>query len=99
VSGQEIEARLRPFWGRVLVVESPVDEEQRQSGLIVPHKFEGSADVRRGVVVDVDGEWSDPDRRAAAERLPPGTVVWYRGGTRVGEFVLMQIDDVLAYET
>lgn len=87
--------RVVPFWGRISVIESPVDEAERESGLIVPVKFEGDDGVKRGVIVDTDplgdaNEWW--------ERLTPGTVVYYRGGIRLGDLVLIGIDDILALE-
>lgn len=92
---------LRPFWGRVLVVESSADEEQRQSGLIVPLHHEGqTAEFKRGVVQHLDQtyhdltEWGD-----YARHIDAGTAVFFRGGIKIGvDTWVVDIDDILAYE-
>lgn len=89
---------IRPFWGRVAVVESPVDEIGRESGLLVPLKHDGEQEFRRGVVVSVDTEWSDPDRKAACELIVPGTVVYFKGGTLIIDVYVIEINEILAYE-
>lgn len=89
---------IRPFWGRVAVVESPVDEAQRESGLLVPMKHDGHQTFRRGVVVHVDGEWSDPDRTNSANQLPPGTVVYFTGGHLIVDVYIVDMNEILAYE-
>ena len=42
-------ARLRPFWGRVMVIPSNLDQEERPSGLIVPLTGDYTP-VKRGIV-------------------------------------------------
>lgn len=89
--------QLRPFWGRVTVMESPVDEEQRQSGLVVPIAFDGDDGMKRGVVLDVHAKGPGL-LEDAAEILTSGTVVYYRGGVRIGDVVVVELGDVVAYE-
>ncbi len=85
--------RLRPMYGYATVLESGVDEEQRDSGLIVPVGTEQTV-LRRGVILhvsDAGGDYSD--------KLPAGTVVYYRGGIRIADVVLVDIaDEIVAYE-
>lgn len=89
---------VRPFWGRVTVLESLVDEATRDSGLIVPLVHDSDDGVKRGVVADVDDDWDDPGRKRACERLPPGTAVYYRGGIRIGDVIILEIGEILAVE-
>jgi hypothetical protein len=93
---------LVPFWGRVTVLPSPVDEEQLPSGLIVPIRHDESRDVcDRGIVLAVDQTYHDLSGPWAeyALRLTPGIVVHFRRGVRIGEAVVVDIDDILAYES
>lgn len=87
---------LRPFWGRVAVIESSVDEEQRASGLIVP--FELQPGIKRGMVIALDnnGEWHPSYK--VDEILPPGTVVYFKGGDKIGDTHILDNEDILAYE-
>ena len=99
----EAQARtpLRPFWGRVSVLPSPVDEEQRESGLVVPLRYEGDQNVARGIVEAVDETGSHPDLVNAYEVIRPGTVVYYRDDDklpRIRGLVLLAIGEILAYE-
>jgi co-chaperonin GroES (HSP10) len=89
---------IRPFWGRVSVLPSPVEETERPSGVIVPMKFDGADDVKRGVVLAVDDDWVEPERKRAAELLPPGTVVYYKGGTRIHDVVVLGMAEIVAFE-
>lgn len=89
--------RLVPFWARISLIESPVEEAERDSGLIVPTKFDGDDGVKRGVVVDYD-RLGAPHATEWWETLRPGLVVYYRGGTRIGDLILIEISDILAYE-
>lgn len=79
--------QLRPSSGRVMVMESDVTEDQLASGLIVPIVSENSR-YKRGVVLhvgnDIDG-WE------------PGTVVYYGGGTTIGDVTIVQPCDIIAY--
>lgn len=88
---------VHPFWGRVAVAPSPVDETQRPSGLVVPDKFDGDGGVERGIVVGVDR--FNVETAESMEDLEPGTPVWYRNGTRVRDVVIVDRADILAYET
>lgn len=93
---------LRPFWGRVLLIESAVDEEQRKSGLIVPLHREGQeSEFKRGVVYRIDQtyheltQWGD-----YARQIDTGTAVFFRGGIKIGvDTWVVDIDDILAFES
>jgi co-chaperonin GroES (HSP10) len=93
---------ILPFYGRITVAPSPVDEEQRESGLIVPIRHEEiRKDSDRGIVLAVDvayyeatGEWGE-----YVSKLIPGTVVHFRRGVQIGDFVIIDLDDILAYES
>lgn len=86
---------LRPFWGRVAVLPSPVDEEERPSGLVLPLKHEDDAGILRGVVVALDEVY---DQTRNFERISAGTVVYYRGGVRIRDVVILDAAEILAYE-
>jgi hypothetical protein len=88
--------RLRPFWGRVLVLESPVDESERPSGLIVPMGEAGSTQVKRGVVLHIDPWHGEPI--PSAEEILPGTVVYYIDGVQVLDGVILERSQIYAYE-
>lgn len=90
------EVSVRPFWGRVAVAPSPVDETQRPSGIVVPDKFDGDSGVERGVVVCVDPLRVEDVE--SIEELTPGTPVWYRNGVRIRDVVIVDRRDILAYE-
>lgn len=100
MSAVERGSRVRPFGGRATVLPSPVDEEQLASGLVVPQKFDGDGGVDRGVIVDVDGLGSPGFGFASHAALEPGTVVYYRRarGWRIGDLIVLNLDDVVAYE-
>lgn len=86
---------IKPFWGRVTVIASPVDEEQHSSGLIVPVGYNGAEyDLQRGVVIDVDHKDSD----YYSDRLQSGTVVYYRRSYRLGDLQIVEPEDIYAYE-
>lgn len=88
--------KVQPFWGRVAVAPSPVDETQLPSGLVVPDKFDGDSGVERGVVAAVDR--LNVEHAESMEELTEGTVVWYRNGVRIRDVVIVDRADVLAYE-
>ena len=95
--------RLRPHWGHVTVLESPVDEEQRASGLIVPlnHQRHGEA-LQRGIVLHCSeyDQWGRPHEEDDGHGLlEQGTVVYFREGHRVGDVIVVNRSDVLAYVT
>ena len=89
-------ANLRPFWGRVMVVPSGVDEHERRSGLIVPSTYEGDDEVRRGVVAHIDTLRAEPTETATD--LTPGTIVYYTGGIKVLDAIILERNEILAYE-
>lgn len=93
--------QIRPFWGRVSVVESPVDESERASGLIVPHSFDGDDSVKRGVVIAIDLVWDEnTPGRAMADVLVPGTPVYFQDGAgiRIRDVLILEINHILAFE-
>lgn len=93
------ERQLRPFWGRVTVIESAVDEEERESGLIVP--LAGLDEkVRRGVVLHIDQTYHDTEGHwnAYARQINSGTVVYFKDGHRILDTWVVDISDVLAFE-
>lgn len=89
---------VRPFWGRIALVESPLTEEERTSGLILPIVQEGD-EVKRGVVQAVD-DYGDSDLEAELAKIPPGTVVYYEAaaGQKIRDLVLLRLDKIVAYE-
>lgn len=89
-------ANLRPFWGRVMVIPSSVEEHERRSGLIVPMEYDGDEEIRRGVVVHTDSLRFEPTETAAD--LAPGTVVYFTGGVKIMDAVILERPDILAYE-
>lgn len=95
--------QLRPFWGRVTVLESPVDEEERESGLIVPLlavQGEKVDPVHRGVVLHIDQTYHDTEGHwnAYARQINSGTVVYFKDGRRILDTWVVDIADVLAFE-
>jgi co-chaperonin GroES (HSP10) len=100
VSATSVGQRVRPFWGRVAIMESPVDQEQRPSGLIVPLKHEEIEETcRRGVVLHIDQRYHELDGWGVyAQQIDAGTVVYFTKGVRVGDTWIVDISDVLAYE-
>jgi co-chaperonin GroES (HSP10) len=84
-------APLLPHWSRAVVAPSPVDEDQTESGLIIPHTHgDGRQDFERGVVVALE-----PDTTSALE---VGMVVYYRRGWKIRDHVVVDLPDILAYE-
>jgi hypothetical protein len=87
---------IRPFWGRVTVIESPLDEAQRESGLILPIT---GIELKRGIVLSIDHVWDEHlPGYPVGETLPEGTPVYYRAGIKIGDVVVVDLNDVLAYE-
>lgn len=83
---------IRPFYARISVVPSPVDESQRPSGLIVPWG-EDKLHLNRGVVVAIDqSSW------LPTTDLREGMVVWYAASVRCGDVVLVEAEDIWAFE-
>jgi hypothetical protein len=89
--------RLRPFHGYVTVIESPVDEAQRQSGLIVPLTAEtGKCQLERGVVLQV----ADLDANGmprALDGIREGSVIYYRHGDRILDVIVVPFGAIVAY--
>lgn len=95
--------KVRPFWGRILVIDSPVDEEQLQSGLIVPIQSKEYSALTRAVVIQHDPHYIDHEDTLGYPHitvLPLGTVVWYLTdlGKRIGDVVVLDVDDIWAFE-
>lgn len=89
---QEITMKqLRPFWRRVTVLPSPVDEAHRSSGMIVPITVD--AGIARGVVVDVAEGWG-------GHGIGVGTVVYYfqTNAIQIGDLLVVDLEDVMAFE-
>ena len=87
--------KIQPFWGRVALLPSPVDEYQRASGLVVPDKYEGEEGIHRGIVIAVDdGDGFLPIMHI----LEVGMVVWHLGGYTVRDTVIVRGEDIIAYE-
>lgn len=94
MSDTVIMKNVRPFYGRATVQESQVEEEQLASGLVVPFKSDGSP-FKRGVVLEVS---HDPPH-LGADSLEAGMVVYYRHGVKIGDVTVVELSDVLAYES
>lgn len=92
--------QIKPFWSRVSLIESPVEETELHNGIVVPSRFEGDDGVKRGVVVAIDHVWDEnTPGRLMADQLEPGTVVFYREGIKLpGDIVIVEIKDILAFE-
>lgn len=90
---------ILPFWGRATLMESTVDETQTEGGLIVPIAFDGDDGLKRGVVLAVDNPWDEGTtyHRAVAE-IEVGTVVYYRGGTRIRGVIVVDMNEIVAFE-
>lgn len=91
--------KVKPFWGRATVMASPVDEEQLQSGLILPVKLDETHGVKRGVLVDVDRHWDDATPgRLVSDQIRTGMAVYYRNGIQIGDVIVVEMGDIIAYE-
>ena len=93
-------SRIRPFWQQVTVIESSVDEEQRESGLIVPitamQEKRDEDKLRRGVILHVAS--FDHHDESAAKILEPGMVIYFFGGQQIGDVLVVSLRDIIAYE-
>jgi len=95
---------IRPFWGRVALLPSPVDEYERASGLVVPDHYDGSHEsghvgIYRGIVIAIDPNTEAIPGFPSAEWLPVGTVCWYTsGGYTVRDTVIIAPEDIIAIE-
>lgn len=87
---------IRPLFrlGRATVIPSPVEEIAHPGGLIVPLRYDGDSAVERGVLVHATAD----DRFGTEQHLPSGTVVYYRGGVAIAGVVVVELQDVIAYE-
>jgi co-chaperonin GroES (HSP10) len=90
-------SKLRPYYGRIAVLESPVDELERPSGLIVPLD-EGDDETRRGVIIRIDYVDDTEDTEYVRERLREGTVVYFTGGITISDIIFLQSSQIIAYE-
>jgi hypothetical protein len=90
-SGVDI-SRLRAACGRILVSPSPVDQAELPSGLVVPVAYDGDDGLLRGVIIHVD------ETGLLGLTLATGVVVYYRGGIRLAGHVLLDPQDIYAYE-
>jgi hypothetical protein len=87
---------VRPFWGRATLMESPVDDAQRPSGLIVPMGKDAGSDVKRGVLLHIDEHWDES--QLVSDQLKPGMAVFYRGGVSIADVIVVEMNEILAYE-
>lgn len=83
---------LRPCWGHFTVLPSPVDEVERQSGVIVPISSAEHSEYTRGIVLHVASGGIPEDAK-----LPEGSVVYYWGGARIGDVVVVGYEGIVAY--
>jgi co-chaperonin GroES (HSP10) len=95
-----VAAALRPFWGCVTVSESPVDETETPSGLVLPMKHEADDGILRGVVLHCSDRAAAGLTCDAADQLVPGTVVYYSAmaALKIAGVTILHHSDVLAYE-
>lgn len=84
---------VRPFCNAVAVIESPVDEEQRDSGIIIPLPGDERHHVRRGVITHL-GSCNCEDWKLLEE----GTVIYYVRGIKINDVMIVDHDDIVAYE-
>lgn len=82
-------AKLRPYGARVTVADSPVDQEETSSGIVIPIGDRENPGFHRGVVLHVTHEM---------EPLEPGTVIFFRYGTRIADVTIVDADQIIAYE-
>jgi hypothetical protein len=87
--------RLRPFWGRIMVLPSNLDDEARPSGLVVPLVYRDSP-VKRGIVAHVDR--TRAEQSESIDDIEPGTVVYYVDGLRIQDCVMLLRHEIVAYE-
>jgi hypothetical protein len=99
ISQKIIMERVRPFWGRIAVIDSPVDETELASGLIVPVELDDSP-LHRAVVIHHDKHYKEHAEAGypTTELIPEGTVIYYTSGLRVGDVTIVDADDIWAFE-
>lgn len=91
--------KMRPFFGRVMVMPSPVDEAQRESGLVIPMAYEGDDGIKRGVVAGIDDAFDEAYAEYSFhEIIPIGTVVYYTGGITIQGYVFLGGKEIIALE-
>lgn len=85
---------IRPFCNAVTVIESPVDEQELASGIVLPINHSDKPDIFRGVVV-ASGSCHCQDW----EKIHNGVVIYYIKSMQLPEDLkLVFHDDILAYE-
>lgn len=93
-------SKIRPFWQQVTVIESSVDEEQRASGLIVPIQVaqdkKDSEALHRGVILHLAA--FDSNDETASSILREGMVIYFHGGQTIGDVLVVNLRDIVAYE-
>lgn len=93
---------LRPYvgHGRATISESPVDETQRDSGLIVPLAFDGDDGLKRGIILHVayDPAYPSPLDTIGGLTLDSGVAVFFRRGVNIAGTIVVELHDVIAYE-
>lgn len=85
---------LRPWWGRVAVLPSPVDEMERDSGLVIPIALaadDGHRQFSRGIVLHV-ASCGVPSEAMPAD----GSVVYYENADRIGDVDVVNYRDIIA---
>lgn len=84
---------LKPYYARITVLPTPVDEVQHENGLILP--IDLTAGVERGVV-----EATSESHDESPWGFPPGTIVYYflHDAVQIGEVQVVKLEDVIAYE-
>jgi co-chaperonin GroES (HSP10) len=87
---------LRPYYGRIAVLPSDVDEEERPSGIIVPFELEDG--LQRGVVLDIDILEGDLSEEYRSARISVGSVVYFHGGWKIGDTYFIDSQDIIAFE-
>lgn len=88
-----------PFWGRATLMDSPVDEATRESGLIVPLTAEAGTDVKRGVLLALDEHWDNRNEGyRICDQIHVGMVVYYKGGIKIGDVIVVEMNQIIAYE-
>lgn len=91
-------ATVHPWVGKCSVIESEVDvyEEETPSGIIVQHEPEGWTVLRRGIIIEI-AEGSTL-MAPGIDALNPQDVIYYRSGHKIGEVIIVELGDIVAYE-
>jgi hypothetical protein len=75
--------------GTMLLVTKPDEKDKKANDLWLPVGTQ--YDPQRGIVVKCGPEVDDAD-------ITPGTVVYFFNGTKLGDYQLVYINDILAWE-